>query len=96
MFCRLGSLALSRPGRRDDLVERAMNPPRLRVDHLGQRVKIRAFELRELPLLDDLGRQRVSQGQPLEHVLIGAGACLRPFEDRQLQLLEQHLAKLQR
>ena len=73
-----------------------MDPPRLRIHHLGQRVEIRSFELGELPLLDDLGRQRMLQGQPFEHVLVGARAGLRPLEDRQFQLLEQHLAQLQR
>ena len=56
MFCRLGSLELSRPGRRHALVERGVDPAVLGMHQLRQRIEIGALELGELAMLDQQGR----------------------------------------
>ena len=67
MFCRFGSLLLSRPGRRDRLVEAGVHAAGVRVHERGQRVDVRALELLQAaPLEDELG-QLVRQRQLLEH-----------------------------
>ena len=45
-------------------------------------------------MLDDFGRQRVQGGELLQHVLVGAGAGLCPFQNGKLELVEENAAKL--
>ena len=80
----------------DDLVERRVDAARFGVDHRRQRVDVRVLELRELAVLDDLRRQRMRCGQLFEHVGVGARAGLCFLDDRQAELLEQHLGELLR
>ena len=77
-----------------DLIERRVHAARFRVNHRRQRVDVRVLELRVLAILDDLRRQRVRLGQLLQHVGIGARPGLGFLDDRQAELLEQHLREL--
>ena len=54
------------------------------------------FEFRELAVFDDPRRQGVERSEPFEHVLVCARSRFGPFEDRKLELLEQHASKLDR
>ena len=78
----------------DDLVERAVDAARFGVDHRRQGIDVRVLELRVLAVLDDFLRQRVRIGQLFEHVGIRARPGFGFLDDRQAQLLEQHLRKL--
>ena len=70
--------------------------PGPRVDQRGQRVGVRALELRELPVLEDLPGKGVAERQLLQHVDVGRVAGLGPLDRRQLQLLEEHDGELLR
>ena len=94
MFCRLGSLELSRPVAATTWLNERVNAARLGVDHRRQRVDVRAFELRVLAVLDDLCRQRVGLGQLFQDVGIGARAGFGFLDDRQAEFLEQDLGQL--
>ena len=59
------------------LIEGSVNPARLRMDHRRQGIDVRAFQFGVLPILDQLGRQRMQRGQFFEHFGIGAGAGFR-------------------
>ena len=93
----VGIVRAQPPGGRDHLVERGMHAAGPRIDHLRQGVDIRPLQLGVLPILDDLRRQGMLQGQLLQHVDVGAGARLgRPLDHRQLLLDEEHLLELPR
>ena len=90
-------VAGAEPARRGHhLVERRVHAAGFRMNHRRQRVDVRVLELRVLAVLDDLGRQRVRLGQLLQHVGIGARPGLGFLDDRQAQLLKQHLRELLR
>ena len=92
MFCRFGSLELSRPVAVTTWLNEAWTRPVSGWTISRQGVDVGALELGVLPVLDDLGRQRVLRGQLLQHVDVGARAGLRVFlTHRQLLLDEQHL-----
>ena len=84
------------PRRRDQLVERGVDAPRPRIDEHRQRVGVRALELGELAVLEDLPGQRVPERQLLQHVGVGGVAGLGALDRRQLQLLEEHDRELLR
>ena len=95
MFCRFGSLELSRPVAATTWLNEACTRPVSGMDHLRQGVDVGALELGVLPVLDDLGRQRMQPGQLLQHVGVGAaGRSWSCLTHRQLQLVEQDLLKL--
>ena len=83
------------PGRGDALVERGVNPAVVGMHEPGQRVQVRALELRELAMLQEQGGKRVLEGQLFQNVLgralLAAGRLL---QRGQFQLVEEHLAKL--
>ena len=93
MFCRFGSLELSRPVAATTWLNDVWTRPVAGWISSRQRVDVGVLELGELAVLDDLGRQRVLVGEFFEHVGVGAGAGLGLLDDRQLQLLEQHLRR---
>ena len=94
MFWRFGIGGRQPPRRRDQLVERGVDAPRPRMDERRERVRVRALELRELAVLQDLPRERVPEGQLLQDVHVGGVAGLGALERRQLQLLEEHDGEL--
>ncbi len=96
MFWRFGIGGRQPPRRRDQLVERGVDAPRPRMDERREGVRVRALELRELAVLQDLPRERVPEGQLLQDVHVGGVAGLRALERRQLQLLEEHDRELLR
>jgi len=51
-----------------------------------QGVEVRVLQLRQLPVFQHLGRQRVLLGQLLEHFLVG-GSRSCPLQDRELSFL---------
>src|SRR5689334_14804002 len=65
-----------------------------RQNQLRQGIDVRAFELRDVPILDDLCRQRMQKRQLLERLGVHAWPRLRSLDHRQLQLLEQQIGKL--
>ena len=79
---------------RHHLVERRVHAAGLRMHHLRQGVDVRVLQLGVLPILDDLGRQRMQPGQLFQHVGVGAAAALGALEHRQLVLVEQDLLQL--
>ena len=95
MFCRFGIAGTQPAGGRHDLIERGVDPPRFRADHLRQGIDVRALQLGILPVFEDFGRQRVQPGKLLQHLGVGAGPGLgRLLDHRQLQLGEQQFLKL--
>ena len=82
------------PGRRHELVERRVDPSGAGIDQPGQGVGVRALELREAPVLEDLRRERMPERQLGQHVGVGRVAGLRSPDRRQLQLLEEDLREL--
>src|SRR5439155_461697 len=79
------------------LVVAGVDPPRARIDEPRQGVDVRGLELRQLAVLDQEARHLVPhRGELLEHVVIGGRSGLGLLEDRQLVLLEQHVAELRR
>ena len=56
MFCRLGSLELSRPVAATTWLNDACTRPVSDWIIVGQRVDVRVLELRVLPVFDDFGR----------------------------------------
>ena len=78
-------------GARDGLIERRVQPARFRIHQRGQRIEIRALELRELTILQQQLRERVALiGQLLQHGRVGRRAGGRLLENGELELLEQH------
>ena len=98
MFCRFGFDDDSRPVAAPGLIERGVQPAGLRIDQLGQRVDVRAFELGELPVFEHLTRDFVLRRQALQHVGRGGnGFAFSVLHGRgQVQVFEQNLAKLRR
>ena len=84
------------PARRGDrLIEGGVQAP-VPADHGRQCVEVRALQLRQLPVLEHLRGQRMLLGELLQNLLVGGGARLSPFEDRQVQLLVEDLGELLR
>src|SRR5215831_4265921 len=78
------------------MIEGGVNAPVRRVDQLWERVNISAFELRQLPVLDDESRQFVFFGQFIQHVSAGRDLPRsRAARDLEIQHLE-NLAELLR
>ena len=96
MFCRFGSLELSRPVAVTVWLNDVWIRPVAGLDERGQRVDIGALELGVLAVLEQLRRQRMERGEFLEHLRIGARAGLRPLHDRQPELVEEHGPHLER
>ena len=94
MFWRLGSLDDSRPVAATAWLNEVCRRPVLRVDERRQRVDVRALELRQRPVLDDLRGHRVQRRQLLQRVGVGRRAGLGLADHGQRQLAEQHLAEL--
>ena len=90
-------VATTQPARRgDNLIERAVDPTRLGVHELRQRIDVRAAKLRVLAVLDDQLRQRMQRGELFEHRGVGRGAGLRAFDRLEPNLLKQHFGELLR
>ncbi len=84
------------PGRGDRLIIRGVQATGLGIDRGGKRLDIRAHELGEHAVLEDLARDRVELRQLLEHVGVGREAGLRLARLGQRELLEQQLLELLR
>ena len=82
------------PGGRDGLVEGGMNPPGIGSNQLGQGIHIGALQLGKAAVGQDLGRQRIALGQPLQDRGVGRGAGLGFFAARQAQLVKQNTLEL--
>ncbi len=82
----------------DGLVEGAVNAAGRRIDQRRQRIHVRRLELREATEVEDLLRQRMLASETREHVYVGrqTGLAAADSARRDLQLLEQHFAKLRR
>ena len=94
MFCRFGSLELSRPVAATTWLNEAWTRPS-RVDQRRQGVEVGALELGELAVLDQEPGQRVLGGQLLQDLRVGARLAAGGLLERgQLQLVEQDLAEL--
>src|SRR4030095_5398834 len=76
------------------LLERTVDAACLRVDQLLKGIDVGALELGVLPVLDDLGWERVQRGQFFQHLGVHAGAGLRLLDDGEFQLVKEQLAKL--
>ena len=95
MFCRFGLVAGQPPGHGHGLRVVRVHAAGARMRHLRQLVGVGALELRQAPVLQQLGRQRIVLGQLLQHLLVGAGdAAGRLLHHRQAELGEQDLADL--
>ena len=94
MFCRFGSLELSRPVAATTWLNDVWTRPVSGWIIAGSASTYVFLSLAILAVLDDLRRQRVRLGQLFEHVGVGAGAGLRFLDDRQPEFLEQHLREL--
>src|SRR3954453_10276723 len=67
-----------------------------RIHKAWQRVEGSILELRQLTILHQQRRQRMALFRELhENAGVGRWTCTRPFEDGQVQLVEQNLAQLQ-
>ena len=94
MFWRFGSLDDRRPVAATAWLNEVWSRPVRRVHERRQRVDVRALELGERAVLDDLRRHRVQRRQLLERVGVGRGAGLGLAHHRQAQLPEQHVGQL--
>ena len=94
MFCKFGSLELKRPVAATTWLNDRVHATGLRMNQLRQRIDVRSFELRVLPILNNLRRQRMRSGQFFQHLDIGAGAGFRFLHDRQLLFDEQNFLQL--
>ena len=94
----VGIAAAQPPGGRDRLVEAGVHAAGLGVNELGQRVDVGAFQLHQPAPFEDLPRQIVGERKLFEHVDGGGRRArrARPFQDRQLQLVEQDFRELLR
>ena len=87
----------AQPARRGhELVERRVDPAGARVHEQRKGIRVRALQLRETPVLEDLRGQLVPEAELGEHVGVGRIPGLRAADRRQLQLLEQDVRELLR
>ena len=96
MFCRLGSVEASRPGRRAGHLVGGVDAAGLGVELAHQGIGVGALELGDLAVLHDLDRQRMAlRRQVLEDADVGRPrAVLVAPAARQVLLVEQDLAQL--
>ena len=73
-----------------------MDPAGGRLHQGRERVDIGALELCVFAVLQQLCGKRMQWSKLLEYLRIGAGAGLRAFHHRQLELVKQHRADLKR
>src|SRR5207244_9077474 len=90
----IGVPAREPPGRRDGLIERRVQPPRVGIHERRQALGVRRAQLLDLAVLEDLVYDRVRAAQLFEHGSVRRIARRRPAAARQLQLLEQERAEL--
>ena len=96
MFCRFGSLLLSRPVAATAWLKHVWTRPVSGIHQLRQRVDVRALQLLKRPPFEDEPRQLVRERQLFED-LDGGRRRFRlgvALERRQLQLVEQDLREL--
>ena len=97
MFCRFGCDDESRPVAATAWLKLQWMRPVSGWTKRRQRVDVRALELGELPVREDLARQLVRERELLEHGLVGREAGLGLLGRRQRELLEEdHLQLLGR
>jgi hypothetical protein len=70
MFCKFGSLADRRPGRRHRLIQLSMNAPIGR-NLMRQSVGVDTFQFLQLAIVNNQARQFMSQRQLFQHRFTG-------------------------
>ena len=98
MFCRFGFEDDKPAGGGAGLIERGVQAVRPRIDQRGQRVHVGAFQLRELPVLQNLAGDFVIGRQAFQHIRRGGnGFSLAVLHGcGQIQFFKQDFSELLR